>query len=338
MASAELLVEIRRGPFMESSHRGHAAICNADGDIVASWGDPAKIILPRSSCKMLQALPLIESGAADSFGLKTEHLALACASHQGATIHTERVDHWLHALGLGESDLRCGPQLPSDRAARIAMYESGGSPCQLHNNCSGKHTGFLTLGRHLGAGPEYVDIAHPVQLAVRDAFEDMTGAASPGYGIDGCSAPNFACSLSGLATAMARMAVARDGAGDLREQAGNRLISAMAAHPELVAGNKRACTELMQAMGGRSVVKTGAEATFVAILPDRGLGVALKIEDGATRASETAIAALLVRLGAADAGHPLVRKRLNPVVKNRAGLGTGEIRPTSALFQDGAPL
>jgi len=328
------MVEVWRGDVPESRHRGHAVVCDAKGEIRAAWGDPAAVILPRSSCKMLQALPLVESGAAD--GLSAERLALACASHQGAAMHVGRVADWLADFGLGEQDLRCGPQVPDDAAERHRLRTAGEAPCQLHNNCSGKHAGFLTLNRHLGGGAEYVEIDHPVQRAVRAAFEEMCGEASPGWGIDGCSAPNFATSLHGLARAMARMADP-NGLGPVREAAAGRLVAAMIAHPLLVAGEGRACSELMAAMDGVAV-KTGAEAVFVAILPRQGLGVALKIEDGATRASESAIAALLVRLGAIAADHPAAVRRLRPPILSRRGFPAGSIRPDPAFWAGGAPL
>lgn len=331
MPDAEIMVEIWRGPLAESLHRGHAVVCDAAGRIHAAWGDPEHLILPRSSVKMLQALPLLESGAADAAGLTAEHLALACASHQGAPIHTTRVLRWLADLGLSEHDLRCGVHPPQDDTTRHGLICASHAPGQVHNNCSGKHAGFLTLARHLGAGPEYVDPDHPVQRAARAAFEDMTGAPSPGFGIDGCSAPNFACTLHGLARAMARMAAAREDDADARSRAAARLVAAMRAHPDLVAGEGRACTELMRAAGGRVALKTGAEAVFTAILPDAGLGIALKIEDGATRASECAIAAILVRLGALDAGHPAVRRRLNPELRSWRRFEAGAIRPAQAL-------
>ena len=185
--------EVWRGTFLESVHSGHAVICDAGGQIVETWGDPDRIVLPRSSSKMIQALPLIESGAADKFGLTTEQLALACASHQGAAIHTDRVGVWLETLGLTDDAFRCGPQEPSDTDAREALIRAHDAPCQIHNNCSGKHAGFLTLTQHLHAGPEYVDPDHPLQIACLEAFERTTGETSPGYGIDGCSAPNYAC-------------------------------------------------------------------------------------------------------------------------------------------------
>ncbi|MEI2806030.1 MAG: asparaginase [Albidovulum sp.] len=319
------MIELWRGGMLESVHAGHAVICDARGEVIEAWGEPEAVIFPRSSCKMLQALPLVESGAADRFGLASAELALACASHNGAHIHTDAVGRWLAGLGLGEPDLRCGPQMPDDPEARKELICSEGTPCQIHNNCSGKHAGFLTLGRHLGAGPDYVAPDHPVQRAVRAAFEEVTGEPSPGYGIDGCSAPNFATTVHGLARAMARFAAA-DPDGSPRDRAAARLWQAMAAHPELVAGEGRACTGLMRAMGGRVAVKTGAEAVFVAILPDLKRGIALKIMDGGTRASEAAITALLVRTGMLEAGHPVVGRYLTDPMRNRRGIAVGEMR------------
>jgi len=330
MTSPAPLTEIWRGPLAESRHSGHAVICDATGAIVAAWGNPEEPVLPRSSAKMIQALPLVETGAADAFGLGSERLALACASHNGAAIHTARVDAWLSDLGLGETDLRCGPQMPDDEEARNALIRAYGQPCQLHNNCSGKHSGFLTLARHLGAGPEYVDPDHPVQRAVLAAFEEVTGEPSPGFGIDGCSAPNFITSLHGMARAMAAFAAAREGKG-ARQSAMVRLRRAMTAHPDLVAGEGRACTELMRACSEPVALKTGAEGFFAAILPERGVGIALKVADGATRAAECTIAALLVRLGALDAGHPATRRFLDAPILNRRGIEVGRIAPVAGL-------
>jgi L-asparaginase II len=306
-------VELWRGDLLESAHRVHAVVAEASGAVVEAWGDPARVIYPRSSCKMVQALPLVLSGA----DLSPERLALACASHQGAPLHTARVAGWLADLGLAEADLRCGAHWPSDRETANALVRAGEKPCQIHNNCSGKHAGFLHLARRLGAGPEYTEIDHPVQRAVRAAFEEATGEASPGWGIDGCSAPNFATTLAGLARAMAGFAAPGPG----REgEARARLVAAMIAHPDLVAGEGRACTDLMRAARGRAAVKTGAEGVFVGILPDRGLGFALKAEDGATRAAEAVTAALLVRLGALDADDPVAQRLTAGVQRNWRGL------------------
>ena len=314
------LAQIWRGDFLESSHRGHAVVSTFEGEIVDAWGNPEHVILPRSSCKILQALPLVTSGAADAFGLTSRQLALSCASHQGAKIHSNLVLSWLKDLGKTDDDFRCGTQWPRDIVASNDLVKTDQTACRYHNNCSGKHCGFLTLSKHLGAGPDYHLVDHPVQQAVRTAFEDITGETSPGYGIDGCSAPNWACTMAGLARAMARCAGEES---DTMGSAAARLRDAMMAHPELVAGETRACTELMRAAPGVAL-KTGAEAVFIAIIPSLKLGISVKIEDGGTRASEAVIAALLIRLGVLDAAHPASLKRLGPI-HNWDGLQTGRI-------------
>ncbi len=331
MTKPVAMAEVWRGDFLECVHRGHAVVCDTAGKIVQAWGNPDEIILPRSSCKMIQALPLVESGAADAFGLTTEQLALACASHQAAAVHTDRVGRWLDSLGLDDNALRCGPQMPRDEDEMTRLIRRAGTPCRYHNNCSGKHSGFLTLTRHLNGGPDYVEPEHPVQRAVREAFEDVTGMDSPGFGIDGCSAPNFATTVHGLARAMGFFAAAREGDSTLRSRAAARLVQAMTTFPELVAGEGRACTDLMRAMGGKVAVKTGAEGAFVAILPEQKLGVAVKIQDGATRAANLAITALLVHLGALDATHPAVSRWMQVRQQNYAGIDTGWLQPAAGF-------
>ncbi len=320
----EPMVDILRGAFVESQHLGHAVIANAQGEVIESWGEASKIILPRSSAKMLQALPLLESGAGAR--LTSEQLALACASHSGEARHVSRVADWLADIGLDEGALCCGTQPSRDKALRHDMIRLSQPPTRLMNNCSGKHTGFLTLAQHLKADLNYVDPENPVQRHVKAAFEETCDETSPGFGIDGCSAPNFAISLQGLARGMAQFAVAGRGSGP-RDTAMAILRDAMIAHPKLVSGEGRACAALMEAAGGKAAVKTGAEGVFVAILPEQGLGVALKIADGATRASEIAIAALLARLGVIDAAHPM----LNRPIKNWDGLVTGMERAVPSL-------
>ncbi len=284
------MVEILRADFVESRHEGHAAVAGADGRIVEAWGDPGTVILPRSSAKMLQALPLLESGA--GAGLSTEQLALACASHSGERRHVFLVNQWLKGLGLDDDALLCGPQASRDRDHCLWMNRVGKKVTRVYNNCSGKHAGFLTLAKHLEAELDYVEPGHPVQRAVRQAIEEICNEESPGFGIDGCSAPNFAVSLAGLARAMARFAAA-GGKGDLRDVAMTRLVNAMIAHPDLVSGQGRACAALMELATEPLAVKTGAEGVYVAILPEWKLGIALKIADGANRASEVAVAGVI---------------------------------------------
>lgn len=324
------MAEIWRGPFLESVHSGHAVICDDTGQIVRSWGNPDALIYPRSSAKMIQALPLVTSGAADKYGLTSEQLALACASHNGAAIHTTRVSAWLDQLGLGDDDFRCGPQDPDDPDAHRHLIKTDQSPCQMHNNCSGKHAGFLTLTQHMGAGPEYIAMDHPVQQAALTAFEETTGMDSPGFGFDGCSAPNFATTVTGLARSMAWFASAAD-RSDRASAAAQSLAAAMMKHPDLVAGEGRACTNLMRAMDGRVAIKTGAEAVFIAIIPEKRMGVAVKIIDGATRASECAIVTILVGLGVLDPNHPAAQQYMSPPILNRRGVTCGAIRPGAAL-------
>ena len=191
--------------------------------------------------------------------------------------------------------------------------------------------------KHLGGGADYIEIDHPVQLVVKATFEDMTGAESLGWGIDGCSAPNFTCEVGHLAQAMAKMAQPEK-LGATRAAAATRLVQAMMTHPLLVAGEGRACSALMAAANGRAAVKTGAEGVFVAILPERGIGVALKIEDGNSRASEAAMAALLVRLGVVDAADPRVARYLHRPDINRRGIKAAEFNVTEEVFAQGRPL
>ena len=333
MNDSAKLVELHRNGILESSHRGHIVVCDRGG-VIAEWGNPSTIIFPRSSCKMLQALPLVESGAATAAALESRHLALACASHQGAHMHTDLAASWLDGIGLSEADLRCGPQKPDDFMARAHLREALKAPCQLHNNCSGKHVGFLTLTKHMRASSEYIELDHPVQKSVKEAFEEMTGASSHGYGIDGCSAPNFTCEIGRLARAMAKMAQP-EGLGRLRAEAARKLIAAMISHPLLLAGERRACSSLMAACNGKAAVKTGAEGVFVAVLPERGIGVALKIEDGQTWAAEAVIAALLVRLGVASADDPRVSKFLRRPEISRRGATVGVRRVVDSVFENG---
>jgi len=321
-------VEVWRGGLLESVHRGHAVVVDEVGEIVQAWGDPHAIVYPRSSAKMLQALPMVESGVAERFGLTPAHLALSCASHSAAATHTDKVQAWIRDLALSDDAFRCGPNWPMDRAAREAMIKTDATPCRYHNECSGKHCGFLTMTSANGWGPEYADIDHPLQVAIKQSFEEVTNEDSPFWGIDGCSAPNFATSMLGMGRAMAKYACAGD---DTRGAAMVALRNAMMAHPELVANDDRACTQLMRAAGGKGAFKTGAEGYFVAMLPELRLGVALKIADGAGRARDCAIAAILCRLGVLDANDPAVKAYRNPDLVNFAGLIVGDIRPGEAL-------
>jgi len=337
MIEAVKLVELIRGDLVESTHRGHVVICDAAGDIIQAWGEPSAVIYPRSACKMIQALPMVESGAAKSAGLQSHHLALACASHQGAAMHTDLATEWLTGLGLSDNDYRCGPQMPGDKDARAMLRKNFGEPCHLHNNRSGKHSGFLTLAKHLQGGPEYIDIDHPVQIAVREAYEEMIGGESAFWGVDGCSAPNFSCEIGQFARALAKMAKPAQ-LGETRSAAAEWLVAAMMEYPLLINGQGRACSDLMIAANGNAAIKGGAEGVYAAILPEHGIGIAVKIEDGNSRASEAVIAAVLVRLGVVEANDPNVAKYLCPPQLNRRKIPAARILVRDGLYRGGAGL
>lgn len=326
-----VLVTQTRAGYVERAHHGRVAIVGPDGDLVFALGDVAAPMLPRSSCKILQALPMVESGAAAAMNLTPRRLALSCASHQGSHSHAALAAEWLTEMGLGEGDLECGSQPPNDETTFYDLRGRDEAPSQLHNNCSGKHTGFLCQARHLGAPTEgYIDPSHPVQKRVAEATADLAGEEVSAHATDGCSAPNFGLSLTGLARAMSRIASAETSLTGARADAAIALRQAKAAHPFEVAGDGRACTDLMRA-GEGLVVKTGAEGAFTAILPDRGLGIALKINDGETRAAEIAMTSILVALGALNAEDPNVAKWLSADLRNRRDIVCGETRAEARL-------
>ncbi|MBW7852103.1 MAG: asparaginase [Rhodospirillales bacterium] len=327
MSANPVLVEVLRGDRVESLHRGAVAVAAADGRLVIGRGDFGRPVFPRSAVKPLQALPLIETGAADRFGLDARHIALACASHSGTSEHTGRVAEWLERLGLGPDALGCGAHVPIDAAAAHALIRAGEGPSALHNNCSGKHTGFLSAARHLGettAG--YIRRDHPAQRRVAATLAEMTGAADAPWAVDGCGIPTFALPLSAIAAGMARLA---DPAAlaPARRGAVLRIRDAMSRHPVLVAGPGRFDTEVMTA-APQVLVKGGAEGVHAAILPARGLGVAVKIDDGAGRAAEVAMLAVLHGLGAFTPEQwAALEHRARPVIRNVAGLPVGCARP-----------
>lgn len=325
-----ILVELTRGALVESVHRGSVAVVDGGGKVRFSLGDIETPVYSRSSLKPMQALPLVESGAAEAFGLSDEEVALACASHSGEPMHTERVAAWLARIGLRESDLACGAHAARYEPVAEAMIARGEKPNRIFNNCSGKHTGFLTVARHWDIATNgYEQIGHPVQQAVAAALRELSDAKDLPFGIDGCAAPNFATSLRQFALAAARMAAPHRLSSE-RAAACRRIMGAMIAHPELVSGTGRACAILMRGCGQRAAVKAGAEGFYAAWIPRSGLGIAIKMDDGAGRAAETTIAALLDGLGLlADDG--AAQQLLRAPITNTRGAVVGERRPAPAL-------
>ena len=331
--SNPVLVEVIRGALVESRHRGAVAVVDAEGGAVFAAGDVAAPVFPRSAVKALQALPLIEQGAADRFALADRELALACASHSGEAGHVAGVERMLAKAGLSPSALRCGAHWPVAQDAAAAAARAGG-PSALHNNCSGKHAGFLCLACATGVDPaEYFRPEHPVQRCVRAVLEDFTGVAlgRDVCAIDGCSVPTWAVPLERLAHAFARFGTGH-GLGPDRARAAARLREACARHPWFVAGTGRFCTEIMTWFGTRVFVKTGAEGVYCGALPEQGLGIAVKCDDGAGRAAQAIMAALIARFLPLDAADRVaLAPFVAPVLRNWNGFEVGAIRTTDAL-------
>lgn len=331
--SNPVLVEVTRGSRVESRHRGAVAVADAEGRRVFALGEVTAPVFPRSAIKALQALPLVEQGAAERYCFGDEELALACASHSGEPAHVAGVERILAKAGLDSSALRCGAHWPISQSATYALARTGAASA-LHNNCSGKHAGFLCLACAMGVGTaEYFHPEHPVQRQVRAVLEDFTGVVldEDRCAIDGCSVPTWAVPLENLARGFAKFGTGH-GLAPERARAAARLRQACAAQPWFVAGTGRFCTEIMQLFGERVFAKTGAEGVYCAALPEQGLGIALKCDDGASRAAQAIMAAMIARFLPHDAAErAALAPLMQPSLRNWNGIEVGAIRVTAAL-------
>jgi L-asparaginase II len=328
-----VLVDVLRGTVVESRHTGAVVAVDADGREVLALGDSQRPVFPRSAIKAIQALPLVESGAADGYGFGPEELALACSSHSGEPGHVAVVERMLTRLGLDDSALRCGVHWPIHQPSAQELARGGGAATAVHNNCSGKHAGFLCIACATGADPvRYVQPSHPVQRMVRDTLEVLSQSPllANVCAVDGCSVPTWALPLDGLALAFARFGTGTRMLPE-RARAAARLRDACTAHPWHVAGTGRFCTEVMQKFDARIFLKTGAEGVYCAVLPEFGIGIAVKCDDGAGRAAETMMAAALDRLLNNDADSVLLEPFVRPVIRNWNGIVVGGLRPTEAF-------
>jgi L-asparaginase II len=333
-----IAVEITRGPpgrpaFVESVHRAACAVVAANGSIVHEWGDTAAAIFPRSALKLLQALPLLESGAAEAYGLGAAEISLACASHNSEARHIDAVADVLGRAGLSPEALECGPQLSTNEAVREAAAHDHVAASRLRNNCSGKHMGFLVTARRLGDDPAgYVERDHAVQQRVMQAISEMCeiDLSDAPWGVDGCSIPAFALPLGNLAHGMAKLA-APQGLAPTRRAACERIVQSIAAEPFMIAGTGRFCTAINQVLKGKAIVKTGAEGVMMAALPTLGFGIALKIDDGAGRANGVALAAVLKYLGVLDqAEAEAIGDHVCGPITDRNGAHVGDVRAVAA--------
>jgi L-asparaginase II len=328
--SSPVVIEVTRGPVVESRHEGIAAVVKPDGTVVGAWGDVERPVLPRSANKPIQAMALVESGAIEHFGLGNEHISLACASHYGEKRHVETVRAWLGKVGLSEDDLECGTHPPRLQASLEELLRDGKQPGAAHNNCSGKHTGFLTTAVQYGEPTKgYIQYDHPVQRRLRKVMTDLCGVDADrfAYGTDGCGIPTLATPLKTLARAMASMAEPSR-LSNKHAEAATRIRAAMNAEPYMMAGTGAFGSRINATLPGVAQVKGGAEGMFCAMLPTLGLGIALKIWDGAGRAAEVAMASLLHHLGLLPADQR--DDILHPPVRNVVGLLVGEMRPAKS--------
>lgn len=329
-----LLVEVTRGMQVESVHRGALAVYDADGAAVLTLGDIDRPVFPRSAVKAFQSLVMMESGAPEKFDLTEAEIALACASHGGEARHAETAEKMLKKAGQSAKCLECGAHWPMYDKATQALARSGREPSALHNNCSGKHAGFVCAAVAIEedvAG--YTHASHPIQRAVTAALESMCQVKLDEglFGIDGCSIPTWAMPLKNIAKGYARFG---DGAsfGAARAKAIHRIRHAVAAEPFMVAGTGRFDTRIMEALRTRAFTKTGAEGVFCAALPEKGLGIALKIDDGATRAAEVVMATLIKRfLDLNDVERAAVDAAITVDLRNWNGKSVGAVRPAAAL-------
>jgi L-asparaginase II len=331
--SYELLVEVTRNGTVESRHFGAAVVCDVKGKVVESWGDIEQLVFPRSALKPMLAIHLLESGASDHYALSDAELSLACSSHQGEQIHQELVASWLTRLGLSEDHLACGAVLPEDTESAHQLLAAGQQGCRIHHNCSGKHTAFLTTALHLAMSlHNYHQVEHPLQQLSLEILSDLAGSDLKQYpmGIDGCGLPAPTMPLVKLAYAMARFAKPVD-LSATRAQAIYRLHEAITNEPLYVAGHGMVVSELNEVTKGAVLAKTGAEGIVTAALPQQGLGIAVKIADGSSRARSVALLALLDQLGALSAEEKQkLQQHISPTLVNSRGLAVGEIRPAAS--------
>lgn len=312
-----MLVEIRRGDFVESSHLIEALVYGPGSKPIFRTGIKDFHFFPRSAAKPLQALMLLESGAFEAFQLDSHHLALASASHSGEAMHTQAISQWLSKLQLTEMDLRCGTHSPYDEKTLQQMWVDKKTPSALHNNCSGKHTGFLTVCKHLQMPiQDYHLYEHPLQQQIKSLMEKRLGETLTDYGIDGCSIPAFYMSFEAFARALSEMA--REASTD-DQSSSAKIFRAFAEHPFLTAGTDEYCSQRMHDHPGQLLLKIGAEGVMIAMVPAKQMAIVVKAKDGAERAIEAAMTHLLQEF----AGFSM---RPTAPIRNRAGIDVGSVR------------
>ena len=335
---SEPLIEVSRGPVVETIHRGDIVALNASGQIMAWVGDPDKYTFLRSSAKPIQALSVILSGAAEAFSFTPRELALISSSHNAEAIHIDTLLSILHKAGIKEECLQCGAHPPIHQESAMELFRAGRVPGMIHSNCSGKHAGMLAVCKKMGFELEgYLDQHHPVQQMAMERVSVMTGCPveEMQIGIDGCGVPVHAMPLRHMALAFARLADPQ-GLPPEYQEAVRRIVAAMQAHPEMVAGTGRVCSNLMTVAGGDVVSKSGAAGLYcIGHLPTR-IGVAVKAEDGNGKVAAAAALEFLGQMGfLSDSQLERLRDHHKPIVKNVRGDKCGAMQPIFRLTLGG---
>lgn len=327
-------VTVTRGTLVESVHLVDAVVVDGKGNVLAAAGRPEVVTYWRSSAKPFQALPLVRQLQSQPQGerheLRQEEIAVMCASHSGEEEHVRVVESLLRRFELDETHLRCGAHPPLHEPSARNLWQSGAAPRPIHNNCSGKHAGMLVHTKLTGASLEsYWDPGHPVQLRILEAVAAFSGVPADEVvlGVDGCGAPVFALPLVGMATAYARLVAPENHVDAESARAARTIAYAMRQKPFFVAGSGRLCTGLMEALAPWVVAKGGAEGVYCVGLLEKGWGVALKVRDGAARATGPAVIEILAALGVVSpAAEAALAGHRRPVVRNVAGLEVGRIQ------------
>ena len=337
---SEVLVHVVRGGLVESMHRGDLAVVDWQGRMLYYAGEPReKVTFLRSSAKPIQALPIVESGAADHFGFSDEELAVMCASHSAEARHVATVRRILDKIGLLESALQCGSHWPLDLATTQGMLRRGEEISEVHCNCSGKHSGMLALCRYYGWDvADYTSLQHPLQQMLLAKVAEMTtlSVADIAIGTDGCGVPVHGMSVYHMALAFARLANPVD-LPAATGKAAARIIKAMTSEPFMVAGTNRFCSELMRVGRGQLFSKGGAEGVYCVGVPSQGLGIAMKTEDGHDhRGPAPVITDALRQLGLLSVEQVDELKGLaNPILRNHRADVVGEVKSVLRLSRAG---
>lgn len=331
---AEHLIDVIRGGIVESEHWGHIAVVNAEGEILYTNGDSNKVIYARSSMKPLQAIPIVETGAAANYHFEPADLSVACASHSGEEQHTDRVKSILKNLNLMTSNLKCGVHPPRKQETYEKIIRSGNHVTAEHNNCSGKHSGMLATALHMGESLEdYYKVDHPVQKRIIEVIGDLTEVPihEIEIGIDGCGVPVHGIPLKNLALGFAKMANPSN-QSETRQKAIKAVVSGMMEAPEMVGGTERFCSDFMRVAKGRMFGKAGAEGVYCIGDLETGLGIAIKVEDGAGRATSPIAVEVLTQLGLlTEEQKEELQAYHYPQLRNAREEVIGQLRPVFSL-------